>query len=147
MGRLERELDPDRFVRVHRSSIVQIDRVAELQPDFHGDFTLVLKNGTTLTLSRGYRPKLEGRSGARAVRDRMRGVGGPRRDPRVRLARLRDSAKSSVDSSVPELPDIVIYLEALTPRVVGQPLERLRIGNPFIIRTIEPPPQEFMGSA
>ena len=59
MGRLERELDPERFVRVHRSSIVQIDRVRELLPDFHGDFTLVLKNGTTLTLSRGYRPKLE----------------------------------------------------------------------------------------
>ena len=59
MGRLERELDPDRFVRVHRSSIVQIDRVRELLPDFHGDFTLVLKNGTELTLSRGYRAKLE----------------------------------------------------------------------------------------
>ena len=59
MGRLERELDPDRFVRVHRSSIVQIDRVRELLPDFHGDFTLVLKTGTTLTLSRGYRAKLE----------------------------------------------------------------------------------------
>jgi two-component system LytT family response regulator len=59
MGRLERQLDPDRFVRVHRSSIVQIDRVRELLPDFHGDFTLVLKNGTELTLSRGYRAKLE----------------------------------------------------------------------------------------
>jgi two-component system, LytTR family, response regulator len=59
MGRLERELDPDRFIRVHRSSIVQIDRVRELLPDFHGDFTLVLKNGTELTLSRGYRAKLE----------------------------------------------------------------------------------------
>jgi formamidopyrimidine-DNA glycosylase len=46
---------------------------------------------------------------------------------------------------VPELPDIVIYLEALSVRVVGQLLERLRIGNPFIIRTIEPPPQEFHG--
>ena len=59
MGRLERELDPGRFVRVHRSSIVQIDRVRELLPDFHGDFTLVLASGTTLTLSRGYRSKLE----------------------------------------------------------------------------------------
>ena len=47
--------------------------------------------------------------------------------------------------TVPELPDIVIYLEALTPRVVGQPLERIRIGNPFIIRTIEPPPESFQG--
>ncbi|MEO5896407.1 MAG: DNA-formamidopyrimidine glycosylase family protein [Vicinamibacterales bacterium] len=46
---------------------------------------------------------------------------------------------------MPELPDLVIYLEALTSRVVGQPLERIRIGNPFVIRTIEPPPQEFDG--
>ena len=46
---------------------------------------------------------------------------------------------------MPELPDIVIYLEALTTRVVGQPLERLRLGNPFIIRTIAPPPADFHG--
>ena len=59
MGRLERELDPDRFVRIHRSAIVQVDRIRELVPDFHGDFTLVLKNGTELTLSRTFRPKVE----------------------------------------------------------------------------------------
>ena len=59
MGRLERELDPDRFVRVHRSAIVQVDRIRELVPDFHGDFTLVLKNGVELTLSRTFRPKVE----------------------------------------------------------------------------------------
>jgi two-component system LytT family response regulator len=59
MGRLERELDPDAFVRIHRSTIVRVERVRELLPDFHGDFTVVLKNGTELTLSRGYRPKLE----------------------------------------------------------------------------------------
>jgi formamidopyrimidine-DNA glycosylase len=39
---------------------------------------------------------------------------------------------------VPELPDITLYLDALAARVLGQPLERIRIGNPFIIRTIEP---------
>jgi formamidopyrimidine-DNA glycosylase len=39
---------------------------------------------------------------------------------------------------LPELPDIALYLEALAPRVLQQPLERLRIGNPFIVRTIEP---------
>jgi two-component system LytT family response regulator len=59
MGRLERELDPETFVRVHRSSIVRVDRVRELLPDFHGDFTLVLKTGAQLTLSRSYRAKLE----------------------------------------------------------------------------------------
>jgi formamidopyrimidine-DNA glycosylase len=46
---------------------------------------------------------------------------------------------------MPELPDITIYIEALTPRVLGQPLERLRLGNPFIVRTIEPPPAELAG--
>ena len=46
---------------------------------------------------------------------------------------------------MPELPDIVVYIEALTPRVVGQPLERIRLANPFIIRTIEPPASEFEG--
>ena len=40
---------------------------------------------------------------------------------------------------MPELPDITLYLEALAPRVLNQPLERLRIGNPFIIRTMDPP--------
>ena len=59
MGRLERELDPDAFVRIHRSTIVRIDRVKELLPDFHGDYTIVLKNGTRLTLSRTYRGRVE----------------------------------------------------------------------------------------
>jgi formamidopyrimidine-DNA glycosylase len=40
---------------------------------------------------------------------------------------------------VPELPDITLYLEALAPRVLNQPLERLRIGNPFLLRTPDPP--------
>jgi formamidopyrimidine-DNA glycosylase len=40
---------------------------------------------------------------------------------------------------VPELPDITLYLEALAPRVLDQPLERLRIGNPFLLRTPDPP--------
>jgi formamidopyrimidine-DNA glycosylase len=40
---------------------------------------------------------------------------------------------------VPELPDIAAYIEALEPRVVGEILERVRLGNPFLLRTIEPP--------
>jgi formamidopyrimidine-DNA glycosylase len=40
---------------------------------------------------------------------------------------------------VPELPDIVVYLEALAPRVLNRPLERLRIGNPFLVRSFDPP--------
>jgi formamidopyrimidine-DNA glycosylase len=46
---------------------------------------------------------------------------------------------------MPELPDIALYLEALAARVAGQPLERLRIGNPFVVRTIEPAPAEASG--
>ena len=44
---------------------------------------------------------------------------------------------------MPELPDVLIYIEALQPRIVGQPLERIRLGNPFVIRTIEPPATAF----
>ena len=40
---------------------------------------------------------------------------------------------------MPELPDITLYLEALAPRVLHQPLERLRIANPFLLRTPDPP--------
>jgi formamidopyrimidine-DNA glycosylase len=40
---------------------------------------------------------------------------------------------------VPELPDITLYLEALAPRVLNQPLERVRIANPFVLRTPDPP--------
>ena len=46
---------------------------------------------------------------------------------------------------MPELPDVELYLAALGPRVLGQPLERLRLGNPFIVRTIDPPPGEIEG--
>jgi formamidopyrimidine-DNA glycosylase len=40
---------------------------------------------------------------------------------------------------MPELPDITLYLEALAPRVLNQPLERVRIANPFLLRTPDPP--------
>jgi formamidopyrimidine-DNA glycosylase len=46
---------------------------------------------------------------------------------------------------VPELPDIELYLNALAPRVLHQTLERLRIGNPFIVRSIEPPVSTIEG--
>jgi len=59
MAGLASELDPDRFVRIHRSTIVQIDRVRELLPAFHGDFIVVLRDGTRLNMSRGYRSAVE----------------------------------------------------------------------------------------
>jgi formamidopyrimidine-DNA glycosylase len=40
---------------------------------------------------------------------------------------------------MPELPDITVYLECLKPRVQGQTLERVRLVNPFLLRTFEPP--------
>lgn len=56
---VERKLDPQRFARVHRSTIVNLDRVQELQPWSHGDFVVVLKDGTKLRLSRRYRQNLK----------------------------------------------------------------------------------------
>jgi formamidopyrimidine-DNA glycosylase len=46
---------------------------------------------------------------------------------------------------MPELPDVIVYLEALAPRILLQPLERFRLGNPFIVRTIEPAPSTLEG--
>ena len=46
---------------------------------------------------------------------------------------------------MPELPDVTLYIDALAARVVGQPLEGMRIGNPFVVRTIEPAPSELAG--
>ena len=56
---LESQLDPRKFVRIHRSSIVRIDRIQELQPWFHGEYRVILHSGTQLTLSRNYREKLQ----------------------------------------------------------------------------------------
>jgi len=46
---------------------------------------------------------------------------------------------------MPELPDIALYLHALTPRILGAPLERLRIGSPFVLRSTDPTPAEVAG--
>ena len=59
MASIETRLDAARFVRIHRSTIVNIDRVKELVQGAHGDFVVVLKNGKRLPLSRGYRERLE----------------------------------------------------------------------------------------
>jgi two-component system LytT family response regulator len=63
MTALEGRLDPQRFFRIHRSRIVNIERVQELQPWFNGEYAVLLRNGTKLTLSRGYREKLQERLG------------------------------------------------------------------------------------
>ncbi|MDQ6653524.1 MAG: LytTR family DNA-binding domain-containing protein [Acidobacteriota bacterium] len=56
---LESQLDPKKFVRIHRSSIVRIDQIQELQPWFHGEYRIILHDGTQLTLSRNHRDKLQ----------------------------------------------------------------------------------------
>lgn len=61
---LAERLDPRQFLRIHRSTIVNLDRVKELRPWFAGDFIVALKDGTELKLSRGYRPRLEEQLGA-----------------------------------------------------------------------------------
>jgi two-component system LytT family response regulator len=59
MKRLETQFDPGRFVRIHRSTIVNVERIKELQPYFHGEYVVVLQDGTHLKLSRGYKEHLE----------------------------------------------------------------------------------------
>jgi two-component system LytT family response regulator len=58
MSSLESMLPADRFMRISRSTIVNVDRVKELQPLFHGEYAVILRNGTRLTLSRTHRHKL-----------------------------------------------------------------------------------------
>lgn len=54
---LESRLNPDTFARVHRSHIVNIDSIAEIRPWFHGDYKLLLRDGTELAWSRRYAAK------------------------------------------------------------------------------------------
>jgi two-component system LytT family response regulator len=61
LGSIERQLDPDRFARIHRSAIVQIDRIVELRPASHGDAELVLRGGRRLTLTRTWRDAVQRR--------------------------------------------------------------------------------------
>jgi two-component system LytT family response regulator len=63
MNALEAQLDSNTFFRIHRSHIVNIERIKELQPWFNGEYVVFLNDGTRLTLSRGYREKLQERIG------------------------------------------------------------------------------------
>jgi two-component system LytT family response regulator len=59
LARLEQELDPQQFVRIHRSTMVRLDRIGEMLPSVHGDFRVTLKTGAQITLSRFYRDRVE----------------------------------------------------------------------------------------
>lgn len=58
LSHLSSQLDPRKFPRIHRSQLVNIDRIQELQPWSHRDYRIILRNGTQLTLSRSYREQL-----------------------------------------------------------------------------------------
>lgn len=59
MSVLETRLAPEKFVRISRSTIVNVDRLKELQALDHGTYAVILQDGTRLTLSRNYRDKLQ----------------------------------------------------------------------------------------
>ena len=58
ISELEQQLSAERFIRIHRSTIVNIDRIKEMQPLFYGEYSVILHDGTRLTLSRSYRDKV-----------------------------------------------------------------------------------------
>lgn len=58
MNNTEAKLDPEKFLRIHRSSLVNIDRIRELSPLFNGDYLVMLEDDTELTLSRNYHDRL-----------------------------------------------------------------------------------------
>ena len=80
LSSLEARLDPGRFARIHRSTVVNLDRVTEIQPWFSGDCMVVLQGGAKLRLSRSYRHEFESR-----LRRPPRGGGPP--SSRDRLGR------------------------------------------------------------
>jgi two-component system LytT family response regulator len=59
LNALEGQLDPERFVRIHRSAIVPVDRIGSVRPQTHGDAEILLRNGTRLTVSRTWRERLK----------------------------------------------------------------------------------------
>jgi two-component system LytT family response regulator len=59
LSSLEADLNPKKFLRIHRSTVVNVDRIKELQPWFHGDCKVLLYDGTQLMLSRHYRQRLD----------------------------------------------------------------------------------------
>ena len=59
LSALEERLGAKEFARVNRSALVRLEQVKELQPTFHGDYTVVLRDGTRIPLSRSYRGQLE----------------------------------------------------------------------------------------
>ena len=105
--------------------------------------------GTGMTMRIGSRAAYGGNAGARL-----------HRRPNVRVTNVQTAmpARSSLSvlrmyvrikangaaiiPRMPELPDVTVYVEAIAKRIVGQPLLKLRLGNPFVLRTVDPPPSD-----
>ena len=60
LAHIEADLPAEKFMRISRSAIVNLDRVKELQPLFYGDYAVILHNGSRLDMTRTYRDRLEG---------------------------------------------------------------------------------------
>jgi two-component system LytT family response regulator len=60
MDRIESKLDPKKFVRVHRSTIVNVEQIKELHVWAKGEYRILTQSGRTFSLSRGYRTRLDG---------------------------------------------------------------------------------------
>jgi two-component system LytT family response regulator len=65
MAAIEEKLGTERFARINRSALVHLDQIKELQPTFHGDYIVFLKDGTKLPLSRSLRGQLDKLTGER----------------------------------------------------------------------------------
>ena len=61
----------------------------------------------------------------------------------IHLSRRRISA--IINAGMPELPDVILYIEALESRIVSQPLQRVRLASPFLVRSVDPPIGEAEG--
>jgi two-component system LytT family response regulator len=59
MKNMETRLDGELFVRIHRSAIINVDRIRELQPWFHGEYVVILHDGTRLMASRVFSDRLD----------------------------------------------------------------------------------------
>ncbi len=62
MNNVEESLDPEKFARIHRSYIVNVEQIQEMQPWSHGDYIVLLKNGEKMNMSRRYRENLFGKT-------------------------------------------------------------------------------------
>jgi two-component system LytT family response regulator len=59
MSDMEAKLDPEQFIRIHRSAIVNLDRIKEMHTHFNGEYLVILQDGTELKLSRSRREQLQ----------------------------------------------------------------------------------------